>query len=115
MSLRKPVTGLHPLQYKQELTTPLRIAAAYGFTHSLQCLLQHGAQPNLIVGGRSALHEACENSSSECTEFLLKGGADPDLRTEEGLSAMHLCKTPKSLWSVLVMQHFPNSPASASQ
>ncbi|XP_048854510.1 ankyrin repeat and SOCS box protein 18-like isoform X2 [Brienomyrus brachyistius] len=95
--------GLHPLQYKQELTTPLRIAAAYGFTHCLQYLLEHGAQPNLIVGGKSALHEACENSSSECTEFLLKGGADPDLRTEEGLSAMHLCKTPKSLHCAKVL------------
>uniref|UniRef100_A0A3B3STF1 Ankyrin repeat and SOCS box containing 18 n=1 Tax=Paramormyrops kingsleyae TaxID=1676925 RepID=A0A3B3STF1_9TELE len=91
--------GLHPLQYKQELTTPLRIAAAYGFTHCLQYLLEHGARPNLI----SALHDACENSSSECTEFLLKGGADPHLRTEEGLSALHLCKTPKSLSCAMVL------------
>ncbi|XP_030643155.1 ankyrin repeat and SOCS box protein 18 [Chanos chanos] len=89
--------GLWSLEYKRELTSPLCIAAAQGFSECLQYLLEHGAHPNLCAGGKTALHEACANSNTECAELLLEHGANPNLLTEEGVTALHLCRTPQSL------------------
>ncbi|XP_026127723.1 ankyrin repeat and SOCS box protein 18 [Carassius auratus] len=89
--------GLWSLEYKRELTSPLCIAAAQGFSECLQYLLEHGARPNLIAGGKAALHEACANANTECVELLLEHGANPNQMTDEGLTALHLCRTPQSL------------------
>ncbi|XP_043104802.1 ankyrin repeat and SOCS box protein 18 isoform X3 [Puntigrus tetrazona] len=89
--------GLWSLEYKRELTSPLCIAAAQGFSECLLYLLEHGAHPNLIAGGKAALHEACANASLECVELLLEHGANPNQMTDEGLTALHLCRTPQSL------------------
>ncbi|XP_072541340.1 ankyrin repeat and SOCS box protein 18 [Salminus brasiliensis] len=88
--------GLWSLEYKQELTSPLCIAAAQGFTECLQYLLEHGAHPNLSAGGKAALHEACANGNTECAELLLEHGANPNQLTEDGLTPLHLCRTPQS-------------------
>ncbi|XP_026119385.1 ankyrin repeat and SOCS box protein 18-like isoform X1 [Carassius auratus] len=89
--------GLWSLEYKRELTSPLCIAAAQGFSECLQYLLEHGARPNLIAGGKAALHEACANANTECVELLLEHGANPNQMTDEGLTALHFCRTPQSL------------------
>ncbi|XP_046701968.1 ankyrin repeat and SOCS box protein 18 [Silurus meridionalis] len=89
--------GLWSLEYKQELTSPLCIAAAQGFTDCLVYLLENGAHPNLSAGGKAALHEACTNGNTECAELLLEHGANPNQLTEEGLAPLHLCRTPQSL------------------
>ncbi|XP_056611541.1 ankyrin repeat and SOCS box protein 18 isoform X2 [Triplophysa dalaica] len=68
-----------------------------GFTDCLQYLLEHGAHPNLIAGGKAALHEACANSNTECVELLLEHGANTNQTTEEGVTSLHLCRTPQSL------------------
>ncbi|XP_016389924.1 ankyrin repeat and SOCS box protein 18-like [Sinocyclocheilus rhinocerous] len=90
-------SGLWSLEYKRELTSPLCIAAAQGFTECLLYLLEHGAHPNLIAGGKAALHEACVNANNECVELLLEHGANPNQMTDDGLTALHLCRTPQSL------------------
>ncbi|XP_060784604.1 ankyrin repeat and SOCS box protein 18 isoform X2 [Neoarius graeffei] len=89
--------GLWSLEYKRELTSPLCIAAAQGFTACLLYLLEHGAHPNLSAGGKAALHEACTNSNTECTELLLEHGANPNQLSEDGLAPLHMCRTPQSL------------------
>ncbi|XP_048835798.1 ankyrin repeat and SOCS box protein 18 isoform X2 [Brienomyrus brachyistius] len=89
--------GLWSLDYKRELTSPLRIAAAQGYTECLLYLLENGAQPNLLAGGKAALHEACENGNTDCTELLLEHGASSGLLTEDGLSPLHLCRTTQTL------------------
>nr|XP_015213766.1 PREDICTED: ankyrin repeat and SOCS box protein 18 isoform X2 [Lepisosteus oculatus] len=89
-------SGLWSLEYKRELTSPLCISAAQGYTDCLRYLLQHGARPNLAPGGKTALHEACENSNTACVELLLEHGASPVQLNEEGLTPLHLCKTPQS-------------------
>ncbi|KAF5892098.1 ankyrin repeat and SOCS box protein 18-like isoform X3, partial [Clarias magur] len=91
------LVGLWSLEYKQELTSPLCIAAAQGFTECLVYLLEHGAHPNLSAGGKAALHEACTNNNTECAELLLEHGADPNQLTEDGLAPLHMCTTPQSL------------------
>ncbi|XP_052004798.1 ankyrin repeat and SOCS box protein 18-like isoform X2 [Xyrauchen texanus] len=89
--------GLWSLEYRRELTSPLCIAAAQGFTECLQYLLEHSAHPNLIAGGKVALHEACANNNTDCVELLLEHGANPNQMTEEGLTPLHLCSTPQSI------------------
>ncbi|XP_034160259.1 ankyrin repeat and SOCS box protein 18 isoform X2 [Pangasianodon hypophthalmus] len=91
------LVGLWSLEYKQELTSPLCIAAAQGFTDCLLYLLEHGAHPNLSAGGKAALHEACTNGNTECAELLLEHGANPNQLTEDGLAPLHMCRTPQSL------------------
>ncbi|XP_016351066.1 ankyrin repeat and SOCS box protein 18 [Sinocyclocheilus anshuiensis] len=90
-------SGLWSLEYKRELTSPLCIAAAQGFTECLLYLLEHGAHPNLIAGGKAALHEACVNANNECVELLLEHEANPNQMTDDGLTALHLCRAPQSL------------------
>ncbi|XP_067890753.1 ankyrin repeat and SOCS box protein 18 [Heterodontus francisci] len=90
------ISGLWSLEYKQELTSPLCIAASHGYIDCLQYLLQRGAKPNMIVGTKSALHAACENAHTDCTEMLLEHGASPRLQTEAGLSPLHFCDTAQS-------------------
>ncbi|XP_028664143.2 ankyrin repeat and SOCS box protein 18 isoform X1 [Erpetoichthys calabaricus] len=88
--------GLWSLDYKRELTSPLCITAAQGFTDCLRYLLEHGARPNLAPGGRTALHEACANCHTDCVELLLEHRADPNLLDEDGHAPLHLCRTPQS-------------------
>ncbi|KAI2660617.1 Ankyrin repeat and SOCS box protein 18 [Labeo rohita] len=79
-------SGLWSLEYKRELTSPLCIAAAQGFTECLQYLLEHGAHPNLIAGGKAALHEACVNANTECVDCaktLVRYGAKVNIPSEE--------------------------------
>uniref|UniRef100_A0A4W4H9S8 SOCS box domain-containing protein n=1 Tax=Electrophorus electricus TaxID=8005 RepID=A0A4W4H9S8_ELEEL len=82
---------------REELQCPLCIAAAQGFKECLQYLLEHGAHPNLNAGGKAAIHEACANANTECAELLLEHGANPNQLTEDGLTPLHLCRTPQSL------------------
>uniref|UniRef100_H0VBY3 Ankyrin repeat and SOCS box containing 18 n=1 Tax=Cavia porcellus TaxID=10141 RepID=H0VBY3_CAVPO len=78
------LSGLWTLEYKRELTSPLRLAAAHGHTACVRHLLGRGAHPDASPGGRAALHEAC-----------LGHHADPDLLSAEGLApctcAAHRC------------------------
>ncbi|MGH0137720.1 UNVERIFIED_CONTAM: hypothetical protein FKN15_064616 [Acipenser sinensis] len=82
--------------FKREVTNPLCITAAQGYTDCLRYLLEHGARPNLAPGGKTALHEACENSNTDCAMLLLQHGANPNLLNEDGLAPLHLCKTSQS-------------------
>ncbi|MGH0123974.1 UNVERIFIED_CONTAM: hypothetical protein FKN15_009486, partial [Acipenser sinensis] len=88
--------GLWSLEYKRELTNPLCITAAQGYTDCLRYLLEHGARPNLAPGGKTALHEACENSNTDCAMLLLQHGANPNLSTLQNgfLPSEEECETP---------------------
>ncbi|KAM6152097.1 ankyrin repeat and SOCS box protein 18 [Erethizon dorsatum] len=91
------LSGLWTLEYKRELTSPLRIAAAHGHTACVRHLLGRGADPDASPGGRGALHEACLGGHTACARLLLQHRADPDLPSAEGLAPLHLCRTPASL------------------
>ncbi|NXT21074.1 ASB18 protein, partial [Syrrhaptes paradoxus] len=100
------LSGLWSLEYKQELTTPLCLAARRGHTACLRHLLRRRALPNLAPGGRTPLHEACLGGHTDCTELLLEHGADPNLQSDEGLAPLHLCTTPDSLGCAkLLLRH----------
>ncbi|NXO03237.1 ASB18 protein, partial [Rhinopomastus cyanomelas] len=100
------LSGLWSLEYKQELTTPLCLAARHGHLACLQHLLRRQADANLAPGGRGPLHEACLGGHTNCVELLLEHGADPDLRSDEGLAPLHLCTSQDSLGCAkLLLRH----------
>ncbi|XP_078251850.1 ankyrin repeat and SOCS box protein 10 [Rhinoraja longicauda] len=92
-----PEHGIWSLCYRQEFTSPLHICSSRGFQLCVQYLLSCGALPDLCPGGKTALHEACENAQAECVRLLLNGGANPNARSEDGYCPLHLCTAPESL------------------
>ncbi|NXA93357.1 ASB18 protein, partial [Melanocharis versteri] len=100
------LSGLWALEERQELSTPLRLAARHGHPECLRHLLRHGADPNLAPGGQGPLHEACQGGHSHCVQLLLEYGADPNLRSDQGTAPLHLCTTPGSLGCArLLLRH----------
>uniref|UniRef100_A0A493TWS1 Ankyrin repeat and SOCS box containing 18 n=1 Tax=Anas platyrhynchos platyrhynchos TaxID=8840 RepID=A0A493TWS1_ANAPP len=100
------LSGLWSLEYKQELSTPLCIAASHGHTACLRHLLLRRADPNLAPGGHTPLHEACRGGHTDCVELLLEHKADPNLQSDEGLAPLHLCTTRGSLGCAkLLLRH----------
>ena len=81
--------------------TPLHYACAGGPNLSdwnpkgqaatIQILLAAGADPNVIAKGEvTPLHTAVRNRCSLAVETLLRGGANPALKTKRGSTAPHL-------------------------
>ncbi|NWV76644.1 ASB18 protein, partial [Dasyornis broadbenti] len=100
------LSGLWALEERQELSTPLCLAARHGHPDCLRHLLRRGADPNLAPGGRGPLHEACLGGHSHCLELLLEYRADPNLRSDEGTAPLHLCTTRDSLrCAKLLLRH----------
>ncbi|XP_052531841.1 ankyrin repeat and SOCS box protein 18 isoform X1 [Tympanuchus pallidicinctus] len=100
------LSGLWSLEYKQELSTPLCIAASRGHTACLRHLLHRQADPDLAPGGWAPLHEACRGGHAACVELLLEHQADPNLQSDEGLAPLHLCTTRNSLrCAELLLKH----------
>ncbi|XP_068120255.1 ankyrin repeat and SOCS box protein 16 [Hyperolius riggenbachi] len=92
-----PDIGLFSLIPKKSHTTPLRITAARGYSECVRHLICHGADPNTALGGRGALHDACEGQHTECAQLLLSRGADPNIQSEDGQAPLHLCTTELTL------------------
>nr|XP_014345845.1 PREDICTED: ankyrin repeat and SOCS box protein 18 [Latimeria chalumnae] len=98
--------GLWSLEYKRELTNPLCITASRGYRDCLQYLLECGARVNAAPGGKTALHQACENGHTDCVELLLEHRANPNLLGEDGLASLHLCNTTQSFrCAKLLLKH----------
>ena len=64
-------------------TTPLVVAAHSGFGTFGAFLLDQGADPNLAMGGYTALHAAILRSDLDLVKALLAHGADPNARIEQ--------------------------------
>ncbi|XP_053327416.1 ankyrin repeat and SOCS box protein 18 isoform X1 [Spea bombifrons] len=98
--------GLWTLEYTQELTTPLCITCAHGYTECARYLLHRRADANAAPGGRSPLHEACIGGHGDCVQLLLEYGANANKKSEDGLSPLHYCNTNGSLrCAELLLQH----------
>ena len=51
----------------------------------IELLLKHGANPNYMRAGKTALNYAVENDDIEMAKYLLDSGADPNVSTESGI------------------------------
>ncbi|MBN2981562.1 ankyrin repeat domain-containing protein [Cohnella algarum] len=51
----------------------------------MELLLKHGANPNYMRAGKTALNYAVENDDIEMAKFLLDSGADPNVSTESAI------------------------------
>ncbi|NWJ03565.1 ASB18 protein, partial [Crypturellus undulatus] len=77
------LSGVWSLEYKRELSTPLRVAA-----------------------GRGHAGCACAGGHDACAALLLEHGADPQLRSQDGRAPLHFCTAPGSLGCArLLLQH----------
>ncbi|XP_006007161.1 ankyrin repeat and SOCS box protein 10 isoform X1 [Latimeria chalumnae] len=98
--------GLWSLTYEEELTTPLHITASRGYADCLKHLLLRGAEVDFAPGGKTALHEACNNANTECARLLLLFGANPNKYSENGLFALHYCVTSDSLQCAKILLEY---------
>lgn len=76
----------------------LLCAASVGHVDVARVLLEHGADPNRFDkrAGGTALHAAVSmrysTDSAELVELLLEMGAEPDIKTESGMTAVELAE-----------------------
>lgn len=69
--------------------TALMVASRIGRTPVIQKLLEHGAKVNLIDACKcNAIHLACEGGYDEAIQLLLLYGADPTMRSWDGVDAL---------------------------
>ncbi|CAH2055095.1 unnamed protein product [Thlaspi arvense] len=64
--------------------TPLLSSVAAGSLASLELLVKAGAKANVFAGGATPLHIAADIGDLELINCLLKAGADPNQKDEEG-------------------------------
>jgi ankyrin repeat protein len=82
-AIGKPAAWVEPLR--------LQSAAAAGDVTATRGLLRIGnAHKNAVVRGRTALSAALEAERIETAACLLEGGADPNVRLEDGGTALHV-------------------------
>ena len=63
------------------LTPAIVLAAWEGSLETLEVLLDHGANPNLVASAESALYTAAEHGSLDKVQLLLERGAQHDIFT----------------------------------
>ena len=73
------------------IRTALFLAAVYGRTHILRCLIENGADVNGVSEDDKStpLIIAAENSQRDVVTFLIEHGANVDLRDKNGYTALH--------------------------
>lgn len=72
-------------------TTPLLEAATNGHKRLVRMLLEHGADPNTVIGpGWTALYNACLNSHYDCVKLLIEHGARVDMQTDDKFTPLYI-------------------------
>jgi ankyrin repeat protein len=71
--------GNPDVESKKNKDTALAVSCDHRYNEHLELLLQFGADPNKFSGDAVVLFRTVNTDSTECTEALLKYGADPKL------------------------------------
>jgi hypothetical protein len=85
--------GENPNQRRRDGTPVLVLAARLDDPGGVDTLLQSGADVDATdAAGRSALMHAVERGHESVTRILLASGADPDMRTPDGTTALQIAR-----------------------
>ena len=73
---------------------PLKAAVAKDRVELITLLLQNGADPNLVVGDHTVLHEAVRHGCLDCVTALVAAGADVNARGADAVARtpIHLAR-----------------------
>ena len=70
--------------------TALHLASTSGYYDSVEMLLKHGANVNVLADGKvSALHVAAASGNVKVAKILLKHGAKINARDEDQVTPLH--------------------------
>ncbi|XP_014483820.1 PREDICTED: ankyrin repeat domain-containing protein 40-like [Dinoponera quadriceps] len=88
------------MDHKRLLEERLREAVCEGDTDAVQDLVNIGVDVNArqAVSGWTPLHWACKKGYLDVAALLLKNGADKNVRTEAGETAVSLCNNQQILY-----------------
>lgn len=91
--------------------TPLGLACSIGVKEIIEYLVQKGADINGVdKDSYTPLHCACMGDSKpEIIKFLLNHGADYTIKTNEGNTALDLCKIWRNFELAKIIEHYANS------
>jgi ankyrin repeat protein len=85
-----PQKKSNPLNFGQG--TALIAAVSDGHIENVRALLSRGANPNSFGMGRSALMIAAQKHDLERAKLLIEKGADVNLKTSNGVTALRLAQ-----------------------
>jgi hypothetical protein len=81
--------GANVSEWSVQTLTPLAVAAERGHLEIVKDLLRAGAEIDANPNAYTALMRACIGGHPKVTELLLKSGADPNLKHDDGQTALH--------------------------
>ncbi|KAL1211633.1 Hsp70-Hsp90 organizing protein 3 [Cardamine amara subsp. amara] len=94
--------------------TPLLSAVAAGSVACLELLVKAGAKANVFAGGASPLHIAADIGNLELINCLLKAGADPNQKDEEGNRPLEVAAARENRKVVEILFPLTTKPESGS-
>ena len=72
---------------------PMSIVAGTGNLERVRQLVEQGYNVNTLVNGWAPLHDASANGRDKIVAYLLKNGADPNLKNSEGETPLDLASS----------------------
>lgn len=85
--------------------TALMMAATMGRTDIIRMLVDKGGSVNDTSGWTSALINAATNGHTDTVSFLLENGADPEMKTITGYTALSSAEMGKHTETIQFLQH----------
>ncbi|XP_076331077.1 uncharacterized protein LOC143236626 isoform X1 [Tachypleus tridentatus] len=90
----------------QDGATPLFKASHKGYLELVELLVRNGASLGLLKNGESCLHAAALFDHLKVVKFLISAGADPHLRSQDGVTPLELAQEAQNVQVVNYLKRF---------